>query len=370
MITMIGSFEISSFATDSTKSKFTSLSTEIMCQISREFIIANLQDTLETAKTKIRKNITNLALVSRFFYKEIFNIIDKIPNSWDYFEITIDESSKNRNFDQIIQQCETHLQERREKNLGENQFFLPLFFSICFNKINFKHDNFNQLEKIREPFFAHIKKFRFVGVRIPRETLVPFQNSLKSFNYLAAIDTQAKINKELSIQISKTLFSVLEKFSFLHDRLQSLTLNFNCLQKHEAKEYTIQKQLISTSMTTYSHITFIDFNDISNILLKFSKLEEIGLISADLKPGDSHQLREVLSKFSRTLQYVNLSENKNIDNAFLKDALFELNLNALKVLNVSQTQVNQDCQVYPQCKNLTHLIMRECADLDTTSKTL
>jgi len=134
-------------------------------------------------------------------------------------------------------------------------------------------------------------------------------------------------------------------------------LNFNC------QEYGIQKQII---IERSNDVELVSAERLFNMLLKFSNLKKIGLISADLQPGDSSKLQEILSQSSKTLQCLNLGENENITNAFLQDAFSVVSYDSLEILDVSKTQVNQDCQIYAQFKNLTHLIMKGCFNLDAS----
>src|SRR6185369_678527 len=178
IITMIECFKTPSFAM--------LFPQEIIDQISYELIIAYQKDDLKTVKSQksmLRQNVMKLMFVSRNFYQSILDAICNIPDCWDYFEVIIDESSTNRKFDQIIDQC--------NQCLENNRILPPLVVSICFDRIKFEPHHIQQLEKKLAPFFTYIKRLRFVGVRILYETSVlSFQNALATFSRLIAIDAQ------------------------------------------------------------------------------------------------------------------------------------------------------------------------------------
>src|SRR6185369_7898053 len=159
---------------------------EIIDQINQELIIAYQKDVPQAAlspKSILRQNVMKLMFVSRNFYQSILDAICNIPDCWDYFEVIIDESSTNRKFDQIIDQC--------NQCLENNRILPPLVVSICFDRIKFEPHHIQQLEKKLAPFFTYIKRLRFVGVRILYETSVlSFQNALATFSRLIAIDAQ------------------------------------------------------------------------------------------------------------------------------------------------------------------------------------
>jgi len=362
-------FEIYSFATESSESKLiiSELPELVQDLIARNFIHEFIVDYKKDAhqKTRIRCNVTKLACVNQLFYILILNIIDKTPDYWDYFEVIIDESSENRKFDQVISRCNAHLEERREKKLGENQIFPPLLLcSICFDVVNFGSEHVYQLEKTLASYFTNLKRFRFIGMRIlPEVSLLSFQNALKNFDHLTAIDAQEKsimmpIEEGLPflyrsrIHIPEKLFLALEESFFLHYRLQSLTLNFNCQISGLQKRIMIEHSLI----TNRPAIELITSDRLFNMILKFSNLKKIGLIGADLRQVDSLKLKLVLFKFSKKLEYLDLSENEYINHSFLLEIFSSLDYNVLKVLNLSMTNYNQDCWDFPQFKNITRLI--------------
>src|SRR6185503_21207427 len=103
--------------------------------------------------------VSNLAdKLGKTFYLVILNAICRIPDSWDYFEITIDDSSKNRKFDNFIKEYNEYLLN--------NSILYPFSVSICFDEVYFKPENIHQLETTLAPFFTHIKRLRFVGMHI------------------------------------------------------------------------------------------------------------------------------------------------------------------------------------------------------------
>src|SRR6185369_1743404 len=124
IITMIECFKTPSFAM--------LFPQEIIDQISYELIIAYQKDDLKTVKSQksmLRQNVMKLMFVSRNFYQSILDAICNIPDCWDYFEVTIDESSTNRKFNQVMSRCDEYLKKDR--------ILPPLFVSICFNEVTF-----------------------------------------------------------------------------------------------------------------------------------------------------------------------------------------------------------------------------------------
>jgi len=365
---MIECFQTPSFAV--------SLPREIILQIFQELIIAYKKDALQTARfPKFVVHQKVIALVSRNingqFYQVILDAICDQPDCWDCFEVTIDEFSKNRKFDQIIDQC--------NQCLEKNRILPPLIVSICFNQLNFMPDHIYQFKKTLVPFFTHLKRLRFVGVYISNKiSLSSFQNALTEFSYLTAIDaedsqkpTSNKTNSlsqffspfSFTIPIPKKLLLSLEESSLLHQRLQSLTLNFN----YQYQEHGIQ--LIMPDFDNIgSSLDLITADSLCNMLLKFSNLKKIGLINANLQPEDSSKLEPVLSKFSKIIKHLDFTKNKKINNCFLEEAFSQSSYNALEVLDVKGTKINQNCQIYSKCKNLTLLEELDNISSDPYSK--
>jgi len=128
--------------------------------------------------------------------------------------------------------------------------------------------------------------------------------------------------QKFTIHISEKLFLALEEFSFFHNCLQSLTLNFNCRQKFDNDniKYTQSKQTMLEDSNHDFYTKIITSYRLFNMLLNFSNLKRIELSSADLQLRDGINLKPILSQLSEKLEYLNLHENENIDNFFLEDA--------------------------------------------------
>jgi len=360
----LGVDEHFSFATHSRQAETASslnssffLPSKITKQIIEKICMSYTDQTVD--KKTVRKNLTQAALVNKSFYQIVLEVITENKNCWNYFTFTINNSIKNRSFSDVVSSCEKYL-------LKKNFSFSPLIMTLCLKDMYLGPQEVRKLNTLAS-YFTQLKNIYLMGVHFPGiKAHEDFQNALEHFQHLASFYAEGIfIPADLLFYhqdyrlFSKTLFSTLKISPFLHQKLQSLFINFNNNGLNNELDIVALKKYarVRSNYGNYSS------GDLFDLLLQFLNLKKIALVNANLKEDDALYLRKILSKFSEKIQFLDLSKNP-IDNGFINSAFLYTQPHSLQTLNLSHTMVNQNCKIFLQLTNLKYLIMRNCSQLD------